>query len=180
MKVLKLDPPDETTFDFEGVHFWTLFWELFDLYGGQNWTLKMLNPVPPGGAVLRSPQNLLKSRYPSPDLHQMTQTGTCPKKLSLLSPKTNPLKNPLAPAYINHFHSIIYFLTHSLLSTHQVHYHTHSLTTHHVHRHTHSSTTHHITHSHTHIIHFITHSLIQYLPHTGRSMGWSPLMLCNS
>lgn len=47
MKGPKLDPPDGTTFDFEGVHFLTLSGTCLLSTGGQNWTLKMLNPVPP-------------------------------------------------------------------------------------------------------------------------------------
>ena len=114
----KLDPPDGTTFDFEEVHFWTLFGTWLLCTGAQNWTLKMLNPVPPGSAVLRSPQNLPKSRCPSPDLHQITQTSTeisnkgreqgrpqprLQKSYPFLSLKTNPLRTSLAPACLNHY-----------------------------------------------------------------------------
>ena len=60
MKGPKLDPPDGTTFDFEGVHFLTLSGTCLLCTGGQNWTLN----------------NLLKSRCPSSELHEITQTST--------------------------------------------------------------------------------------------------------
>ena len=61
-----------------------------------------------GGAVLRSPKNLLESRCPLPELHQITQPSTeisnkgleqgrpptpSPKKLSILEAKNEPFKN---------------------------------------------------------------------------------------
>ena len=60
MKGPKLDPPDGTTFDFERVHFLTLSGTCLLCTGGQNWTLN----------------NLLKSRCPSSELHEITQTST--------------------------------------------------------------------------------------------------------
>ena len=120
MKGPKLDPPDGTTFDFEGVHFLTLSDTCLLSTGAQNWTLKMLNPVPPWRCHLRSPKNLRKSRCPSPDLHQITQTSTSteisnkgreqgrpltpsPKKLSILDSKNEPFKSLPCPACLYHY-----------------------------------------------------------------------------
>ena len=116
----KMDPPDGTTFDFEGVHFLTLSDTCLLSTGAQNWTLKMLNPVPPWRCHLRSPKNLRKSRCPSPDLHQITQTSTSteisnkgreqgrpltpsPKKLSILDSKNEPFKSLPCPACLYHY-----------------------------------------------------------------------------
>ena len=111
MKGPKLDPPDGTTFDFEGGPLFDPFWYMFPLCGGpkldpQNVESGAVLKVP----FLRSPNNLLTSRCPSPELTQTsTEIGNkgceqgrpptpSPKKLAILDPKNDPLKNfPCTP-----------------------------------------------------------------------------------
>ena len=106
MKGRKLDPPDGTSFDFEGFPLFDPFWYMFALHGE------------PKLDVLKSPNNLLKSRWPNPELHEITQTGTeignkgceqgrppkprLQKSYPFWTPKTNPLRTSLAPTRPNH------------------------------------------------------------------------------
>lgn len=117
MKGPKLGPPDGNTCDVKGGHFLTLSGKCLLKFllctGAQNWTLNMLNPVPPWRTVLRSPKNLLESRCPFPELKQSNKPALklstraankggpqlrLQKSYQFWTPKTSPLRTSLGPA----------------------------------------------------------------------------------
>ena len=118
MKGPKLGPPNAITFDFKRVHFLTLSGTCLLCTGAQNWTLNMLNPVPPWRCrfkVTEEPSwvTLSYSRIASnyTDQHwnwQQGQTREAPNSVSKKSihfgrKKTNPLRTFLVQACLNHY-----------------------------------------------------------------------------